>query len=119
MLANIMVTVFSRSGVEDRKLEAKAKETKKIRGQGQPLRGQTIWRPRTEMLEAKAKNQGYRRKCFSNKRSSKFFFRQSQKRKQKMSLQIFCEVLCVFLCNFKNKQFLTIVVTDANAHHTT
>ena len=34
-------------------LEAKAKDTKKIRGQGQPFRGQTLSRPRTEMLQAK------------------------------------------------------------------
>ena len=33
-------------------LEAKAKDTKKIRGQGQPFRGQTLSRPRTGMLEA-------------------------------------------------------------------
>ena len=37
-------------------VEAKANDTKKIRGngQGQPFRKQTVWRPRTEMLEAKA-----------------------------------------------------------------
>ena len=48
----------TRRGVEDTKLEAKAKDTKKIRGQGQrqPFRGQTLSRPRTEMLEAKAKD---------------------------------------------------------------
>ena len=55
-------------GVEDTKLEAKAKDTKKskakakvtktIRGQGQeqPFRGQTLSRPRTGMLETKAKD---------------------------------------------------------------
>ena len=42
-----------RDGVEDTKLEAK--DTKKIRGQGQgqPFRGQNLSRPRTGMLEAK------------------------------------------------------------------
>ena len=40
-----------RGGVEDTRL--KAKDTKKIRGQGQPFRGQTLSRPRTGMLEAK------------------------------------------------------------------
>ena len=49
-----------RGGVEDTRLEAKAKDTKKIRGQGQgqgqPFRGQTLSRPRTGMLEAKAKD---------------------------------------------------------------
>ena len=48
----------TRGGVEDTRLEAKAKDTKKIRGQGQeqPFRGQTFSRPRTGMLEAKAKD---------------------------------------------------------------
>ena len=36
--------IFTRGGVEDTRLEAKAKDTKKIRGQGQgqPFRGQTL-----------------------------------------------------------------------------
>ena len=57
--------LLARGGVEDTRLEAKAKDTKKIRGQGQgqPFRGQTLSRPRTGMLEAKAKNQGHKRKC--------------------------------------------------------
>ena len=54
---------------------------KKIRGQGQgqPFRGQNLSRPRTGMLEAKAKDQGHRRKCSPKKKktSSKIFFRQS------------------------------------------
>ena len=64
----------TRGGVEDRRLEAKAKakDTKKIRGQGQgqgqPFRGQTLSRPRTGMLEAKAKDQGHSRKCFQKKK---------------------------------------------------
>ena len=43
---------------------------KKIRGQGQgqPFRGQTLSRPRTEMLEAKAKDQGHKRKCSPKKK---------------------------------------------------
>ena len=59
---------IDRGGVEDTRLEAKAKDTKKIRGQGQgqPFRGQTLSRPRTEMLEAK--DQGHSRKCFPNKK---------------------------------------------------
>ena len=51
--------IMNRGGVEDTRLEAKAKDTKKIRGQGQPFRGQTLSRPRTGMLEAKAKGQGH------------------------------------------------------------
>ena len=56
----------TRGGVEDTRLEAKAKDTKKIRGQGQPFRGQTLSRPRTGML--KAKDQGHKRKCSPKKR---------------------------------------------------
>ena len=59
----ILVPLFTswlihRGGVEDTRLEAKAKDTKKIRGQGQgqPFRGQTLSRPRTGMLGAKAKD---------------------------------------------------------------
>ena len=69
----------TRGGVEDTRLEAKAKakDTKKIRGQGQgqgqPFRGQNLSRPRTGMLEAKAKDQGHRRKCSPKKKSSKIF----------------------------------------------
>ena len=49
---------------------------KKIRGQGQgqPFRGQTLSRPRTGMLEAKAKDQGHSRKCFPQKKVFKIFF---------------------------------------------
>ena len=75
-----------RGGVEDTRLEAKAKDTKKIRGQGQgqgqpfrgqPFRGQNLSRPRTGTLEAKAKDQGHRRKCSPKRKSSKIFFRRS------------------------------------------
>ena len=60
----------------DTRLETKAKDTKKIRGQGHPFRGQTLSRPRTGMLEAK--DQGHSRKGFPKKKtSSKKFFRQS------------------------------------------
>ena len=60
----------SRGGVENTRLEAKAKDTKKIpgQGQGQPFRGQTLSRPRTGMLEAKAKDQGHKRKCSPKKK---------------------------------------------------
>ena len=59
---------FDRGGVEDTRLEAKAKNTKKIRGQGQgqPFRGQTLSRPRTGMLEAK--DQRHKRKCSPKKK---------------------------------------------------
>ena len=61
---------YIRGGVEDTRLEAKAKDTKKIRGQGQgqPFRGQTLSRPRTGMLEAKAKDQGHKAQVLSKKK---------------------------------------------------
>ena len=87
-----IAVVTSRGGVEDTRLEAKAKakDTKKIRGQGQgqgqPFRGQTLSRPRTGMLQAKAKDQGHKAQVLSKKkkkRSSQKFFRRSPKKKKK------------------------------------
>ena len=49
-----------RGRVEDTKLEAKAKDTKNPSP-----------RPRTGMLEAKAKDQGHKRKCFPKKKGLK------------------------------------------------
>ena len=62
--------VVNRGGVEDTRLEAK--DTKKIRGQGQPFRGQTLSRPRTGML--KAKDQGHKRKCSPKKKKRSSLF---------------------------------------------
>ena len=76
--SSVMVCHFrkrkTRGGVEDTRLEAKAKDTKKIRGQGQgqPFRGQTLSRPRTGKLEAKAKDQGHKRKCSPKKKKKVF-----------------------------------------------
>ena len=82
-----------RGGVEDTRLEAKAKDTKKIRGQGQgqPFRGQTLSRPRTGMLEAKAKDQGHKRKCSSKKKKKIFtkIFQAISKKKKKVFIKIF------------------------------
>ena len=66
----ILFSVKARGGVEETRVEAKAKDTKKIRGQGQgqPFRGQTLSRPRTGMLEAKAKDQEHKRKCSTKKK---------------------------------------------------
>ena len=69
----------ARGGVEDTRLEAKAKDTKKIRGQGQgqPFRGQTLSRPRTVMLEARTKDTSA---CaLQKKKSSQKFFKRSPK----------------------------------------
>ena len=80
-----MSCIFIRGGVEDTRLEAKAKakDTKKIRGQGQgqgqPFRGQTLSRPRTGMLEAKAKDQGHKAQVLSKKKKKKKKKRSSQK----------------------------------------
>ena len=65
---SLNVYIDSRGGVEDTRLEAKAKDTKKIRGQGQgqPFREKTLSRPRTGMLEAK--DQGHKRKCSPKKK---------------------------------------------------
>ena len=98
-----------------------AKDTKKIRGQGQgqPLRGQTLSRPRTGMLKAKAKDQGKRGKCSPKKKVfNKIFQTISKREKLKRSSQIFREVSGVFLHNLKNEQISTIVGTDANVNHT-
>ena len=82
--------ILTRGGVEDTRLEAKAKDTKKIRGQGQgqgqPFRGQTLSRPRTGMLEAKAKDQGHKAQVLSKKKKkvfTKIFQAISKKKKKK------------------------------------
>ena len=73
----VLYNIMTRGGVEDTRLEAKAKDTKKIRGQGQgqgqPFRGQTLSRPRTGMLEAKAKDQGHKAQVLSKKKKKKVF----------------------------------------------
>ena len=63
---------------------------KKIRGQGQLFRGQTLSRPRIGMLEAKAKDQGHKRKCSPKKKVLKIFFLAISK---KRSSKIFSGVL--------------------------
>ena len=93
---NTSFHLIIRGGVEDTRLEAKAKakDTKKIRGQGQgqgqPFRGQTLSRPRTGMLEAKAKDQGHKAQVLSKKKKKKGlhknFSGDLQKKKKKKSL---------------------------------
>ena len=83
---------FTRGGVEDTRLEAKAKDTKKIRGQGQgqPFRGQTLSRPRPRTQ--------VQRKCSPKKKRSsrKFFKRTPKKKKKKVFTKIF-HVIRTFL----------------------
>ena len=66
-----MVIVPIRGTVKDTRLEAQGQEQKKkkirAQGQGQLFRLKTPSRPRTGMLEAKAKNQGHKRKCSQKK----------------------------------------------------
>ena len=81
--------VLGRGGVENTRLEAKAKDTKKIRGQSQelPFRGQTLSRPRTGMLEAK--DQGHRRKVFKKNVFKINFLKKFSGELQKKGLQKF------------------------------
>ena len=66
----IFATLSIRGGVENTRLEAKAKDTIK-----NP-------RPRIGMLEAKAKDQGHKCKCFPKKKALiNFFFGRSSKKK--------------------------------------
>ena len=58
----------ARGGVEDTRLEAKAKDTKKFRGQGQ-----TLSRPRRRIKDTDAS-------VLQKKSPQKFFFRRSQKK---------------------------------------
>ena len=73
MLNSILIC---RGGVEDIRLEAKAKDTKKFRGQGQ---GQTLSRPRPRTKDTDAsvlhKKKVWKNffQAISKKRSSKFF----------------------------------------------
>ena len=90
---SINLSLFTGGGVEDTRLDAKAKDTKKIRGQGQgqPFRRQTLSRPRTEMLEAKAKDQGHKCKCSPKQKKGlhKSFLGDLQIKKKKRSSQKF------------------------------
>ena len=65
----LLVTRYQRWSREH-KARGQGQGHKKNRGQGQgqPFREQTLSRSRTEMLEAKAKNQGHSRKCYSKKK---------------------------------------------------
>ena len=56
--------------------QGQGKGHKKIRGQGQgqPFRGQNLSRPRTGMLEAKAKDRRHRRKRLSEKKGLQKYF---------------------------------------------
>ena len=103
--------LHTRGGVEDTRLEAKAKDTKKIRGQGQgqgqPFRGQTLSRPRTGMLEAKAKDQGHKAQVLSKKKKKRSFSKKKKKKKKKKSSQKF----------FKRSPLKDVFQKFFQAHH--
>ena len=75
-----LIAPSGRGGVEDTTFEAK--DPKKIRGQGQgpTSRGQTLSRPWTEKLEAKA--QGHKAQVFSEKKVPKTIFQVISKKKK-------------------------------------
>ena len=85
-----MIVVY-RGGVEDTRLEAKAKDTKKIRGQEQPFRGQALSRSRTGMLEAK--DQGHKCKCSPKKK--KFVKQSPQKNVSQKIFQALHKILTI------------------------
>ena len=67
---------------------------KKIRSQGQLFRGQTLSRPRTGMLEAKAKDQGQKRKCSPKQKGDQKRFQAISKNKVfKQFFQEICKTL--------------------------
>ena len=78
LILNNQAFAITRGEIEDTRLEAK--DTKKIQGLGQ-----TLSRPRTGMLEAKAKDQGHKRKCSPKKEKGlhKNFLGNLQKKKKK------------------------------------
>ena len=94
------VIIIARGGVEDTRLEAK--DTKKIRGQGQgqPFRGQTLSRPRTGMLEAK--DQGHKAQVLSKKKKKKKVFTKIFQKKKKKKKKVFTKI---FQAVFTEKRF--------------
>ena len=76
MIRVTFLDLMIRGGVEDTRLEAKVKDIKKIRGQGQvqPFREQNLSRPRTGMLEAKDQGPRTHAQAFSKKKGFKIFF---------------------------------------------
>ena len=58
----VVLVLSNRGGVEKQGSRPRPRTLKKIQSQGQPLQGQTLSRPRTGMLEVKAKDQGHKRK---------------------------------------------------------
>ena len=92
-----------RGGVEDTRLEAKAKDTKKFQGQGQ-----TLSRPRTKNTDARVLQKRVFNNFFQAKKVFKnFFFRRSLlEENKKRSLQIFRKVSSVFQRNLSGSKIV-------------
>ena len=120
MVWYLIVGYAIRGGVEDRRLEvkAKAKDTKKFRGQGQ-RQSLSRLRPRTKNTGASIlQKKKFLKKFSSNlkKRSSKIFFRRKRSSKifffrqfpleknKKRSTQIYCKVSGAFQQNFNGSK---------------
>ena len=73
-LWTMMRLISNRGGVEDTRLEAKAKDTKKFWGQG---KGQNLSRPRTQALVFSKKKKVLQNIFSGEKSLQKFFFRRS------------------------------------------
>ena len=69
--------------------KARGQGHKKIQGQGQPFPGQTLSRPRTGMLEAKAKDQEHKCKCSTKKKCLNKNFLGRSPKKQRSSQNLF------------------------------
>ena len=61
-LDRFLCSIVSSGGVENATLEIKTKDTKEIQGRELTFRGQTLARPKTEMVEAK--DQGHNAQVF-------------------------------------------------------
>ena len=97
--------MYTRGGVEDTRLGAKAKDTKKFRGQGQ-----TLSRPRTKDTDAsvlRKKKKGLQKIISGKKGLQKIFSGNLYLRKQKKrSSQIFRKDSGVFQQNFNGSKIV-------------
>ena len=102
--------VSNRGGVEDTRLEAKAKDTKKFRGQGPRTQTQVFSRKKKvfkKFFSGNLKKKGLQKSFSGEKDLQKFFSGDLYLRKpKKRSLQIFCKVFGVFQQNFNGSKIV-------------
>ena len=93
-------------GVEDTRLKAKAKDTKKSEAKDRPSRGQEqkCLRPRTQAQVFSEKKKVFKIFFQAKKVFKNFFGAISRLRKTKKGLQIFREIFDVFQQNFNNSK---------------